>query len=153
MTTKTAWKRDLAIERGISVKQIDQTLRRAHGVVIESSLTHVRSMLDESLRLYLDGNTVAAMWAGQAAWEAAASLSYAVNDLPMHKAKWASVAGGMKGAAIRKQETSGSELRPRIVDAIRRYKGDKRKMASTLARKFGCSPQYIGRIGKETALP
>ncbi len=49
-------------------------------MIVASSLQHVRSMLDESLRLFLAGETLASMWAGQATWEAAASLHDSVND-------------------------------------------------------------------------
>ncbi len=153
MTTTTAWKRDLAIERGIIVKHIEQTLKEADGVIVESSIAHIRSMLDESKRLYLDGNAIASMWAGQAALEATAHVTSALSDFKLYQAKWKVVAGGKKGAHRRKQDKSGKEKRPRIAAAIAAYKGKPHKMASTLAKQFKCSATYIRQIKNETAIP
>lgn len=81
MTTRNHWIHELAAQRGISTKTVEQTLHSAktHGVA-DSTLDHVRAMRDESLRLFLAGETLAAMWAGQAMWEAAASVAYAIRD-------------------------------------------------------------------------
>lgn len=151
--TKSLWKHELSVQRGISVKTIDDVLRRARGVIAEPSLQHIKSMMDESLRLFLSGEQLASMWAGQATWEAAASINYALGDLPLHESKWKEVAGGKKGAEIKKQKRGDSELRARVVTAIQGYKGSDRNMASIIARKLKCSDTYVRQIKRELNLP
>lgn len=153
MTTRSLWKHELAVQRGISVKTIDDVLHRARGVIVDTSLAHIKSMMDESLRLFLAGETVAAMWAGQATWEAAANMNYALADLPMHESKWKEVAGGKKGVQRKSEKNSASEKRPRVIQAIKSYKGKPHSMASIIARKIGCSATYVRQINKKLTLP
>lgn len=153
MNTRNHWVHALAIQRGLMVKEIEGALKRARGVIVESSIAHVQSMLDESLRLFLAGETLASMWAGQAALEAAASLSYALDDHPLHRARWARVAGGKKGAERRKSENNGGDKRAAVIAAIKKYKGDPRGMAAAIARRVPCSERYVRDIKTELSLP
>ena len=153
MSTRNHWLHELTIQRGISVYMLDETLQSARGVIVESSLKHIESMRDESLRLFLAGDVLASMWAAQAAWEAAAGMNYALRDHPLHRAQWKRVAGGKKGAEIRKGENPDSPKRDKVVAAIKSYKGSERSMASTIAKRAGCNPRYVRKIKAELTQP
>ena len=152
MTTRNHWLHELSKQRGVLVHEIDDVVRRARGEIKEPSLKHIESMRDESLRLFLAGETLASMWAGQAAWEGAASLNYFLGDHSLHQAQWKRIAGGKKGADIRKAENVGSPKRDKVIAEINAYKGKERSMASAIAKRAGCDPRYVRQIKAELSL-
>ncbi|MDH5824330.1 hypothetical protein QFW77_15245 [Luteimonas sp. RD2P54] len=148
--------------RGIKLDEIDATIQAARdGARVAPELVQrANDARERCLSLLLDAygkgsesvEFARVMDAGQTLFEIADRLHGLLQLQPLHDARCKVRAGGRKGAERRKQESAGKELRPRIVDAIRRYDGEAHKMASTLAKKFGCTPAYVRQIRNETAL-
>lgn len=150
MTTLKKWKDDLR-RHGVSTERIAETLKAGKGVLSDANLVRVQDMLDASQWLYSEGNRTAALWAGQAAWEAAALIHYSVEDHPLHRTKWATQAGGAKGNA-----NKGSPKRAAILRSLKSYPPDDRNAAAKIAKNIGCRPEYVRKVRAEisrTALP
>jgi hypothetical protein len=165
MTVKhdKAWRAALKKERGITAVEIEAKIMEAwdHPNILNEDVENAKLAFQRSFLLFAQsmesGNALLrelSMTEGQRAFDCGKLLHTKLMLEPLHRAHRKVVEGGKKGAQERKAKRGDSPTRDKVVSAIKGYKGNRRAMASSIAKRVGCSARYVREIIKaEPILP
>ena len=136
-------------DRGIDLAKIEEQCARAEGVVVAWQVEHVRQSVEHARDLFRQGERLAAMEAGQAAWNLALGLFNALESKRDVQAGRKVRSGGTKGAeASRTTRRGPGSKRADILEKSAVYSGPEAARVNTLVRLTGATERYVRSVLK-----